>query len=674
MKRVISNILSAVLLVTTFAACAPTEELRREEKTLYQGTHIYQVEDTAESFVKNGKTDYRLVVPQAKTTDLEKAQTEFCYFFQEATGIEITLVPDVDLRADGGKYISLGETELFKSSAIEYNKQELTADGFQIITKGDDVYLLGGSDMGVIYAVYGFMDVYFHYEQYYIDCFEIDRNIKNISFKSMSVKDIPDIEQRIASYVGISSLYVSEDYHDSMICTRMHFARSMNDTMLPIYKEFDNKSSGKGFYHNTDEYIHPDDYPEHEEWFSNKCEGRHNQLCYTARGDEEEFNLMVTECANKVINSLKIHTPQTDPQRNIVTITMEDNFNTCACEACLDMTAHYGTEAGAVIIFVNAMNKAVREWMNKPENAEYKRDNLKIVFFAYNALTTAPAKYNAEKDVYEPIDEKVAMDEGVGVWLAPIEMDYQQSIYAEINRRDLENIDAWSDLSHKDMFVWTYSTNFNHLMFQYDCADFYKDAYGYLANAGATWIFNQGQSYQYGRATTAWHNMKVYLDSKLGWDSSLKQEELMDDWFNAMFKEAAPAMKELYYEMRSYQRALSERQNFYILNSIYLNIEKDPEWWPLQTMLSWMDKADKAKTYIEGYKLTNPQTYQMLCDHIDAEWLSPAFATLKFHKDRLQPSVKSAVIERFIEYVERMGLSNYGHYANQTLSSFIEAL
>lgn len=675
MKKIIASILSVAFLTTTFVSCNQAATVQKEEETaLYQGTHIYQVQDTAQSLVSNGETDYRLVVPLAKTSEMEMAQSEFCYFFKEATGIDVTVVPDKDLQAESGKYISLGDTSLFAQSGITCDKAELKADGFQIVTKDDDVYLLGGSDKGVLYAVYGFMEVYFHYEQYFIDCFEIDRNVKNKAFKSMSVKDIPDIEHRIVGYVGISSLYTSKDYQERMVGHRLRFARTVTDAMIPIYKKFDDKTSGTGYYHNTDEYIHPDDYKDHEEWFSDKCEGKLNQLCYTAHGDEEEFNLMVAECAKKVINSLKIHTPKTDPQRNIVTITMEDNYNTCACKACLDLTTKYGTESGAVIIFVNAMNKMVREWMNQPENAEYKRDNLKIIFFAYNSLTKAPAKYNEKKGVYEPIDEKVALDEGVGVWLAPIEIDYQQSLYAEINRRERENIDAWSDLSNKDMFVWSYSTNFNHLMYQYDCADFYKDAYGYFAQAGATWIFNQGQTYQYGKATTGWHNLKVYLDSKLGWNSSLKMEDLMDDWFDAMFKEAAPTMKNLYYEMRSYQRGLAKENNFYILNSIFVDIEKEPAWWPLQTMLSWMEKADSAKKEIAAYQTTNPQLYQMLCDHIDAEWLSPAYATLKYHKDRLNPSTKTAVTERFIEYVERMGMSNYGHYKNQTLKSFIESL
>ena len=56
-------------------------------KYVYDGTHIYTATDTNNDLVKNGKTDYTIVIPEDYSASLRIARTEFIDLFKEATGL-----------------------------------------------------------------------------------------------------------------------------------------------------------------------------------------------------------------------------------------------------------------------------------------------------------------------------------------------------------------------------------------------------------------------------------------------------------------------------------------------------------------------------------------------------------------------------------------------------------
>ena len=159
---------------------------------VYNGTHIYNATDTKDYLVRNGKTEYKLVIPATTTASLRTARTEFVDLFEDATGITLTVVTDNQVTdASTGKYISLGDTTLLEKSGIKIDYYELTADGHRIVTKDDDIYLCGGADEGTVFSVYTFMNLTFNYETYYFDCMEIEKTSEK-KLKNYDVTDIPD--------------------------------------------------------------------------------------------------------------------------------------------------------------------------------------------------------------------------------------------------------------------------------------------------------------------------------------------------------------------------------------------------------------------------------------------------------------------------------------------------
>ena len=670
-KNIFKRIICVVLSLFTLSLCACKEDDNEVEvpKNAFVGTHDYTAPEINQWLVKDGKSDYVVVIPETRSTTIDKALAEFVWLFKKATGVALRTTTDRDTsHSETAKYISLGNTETLKSAGIEVDRNFLGVDGGRIVTKDSSVYIFGGEDKGTLYAVYTFMSICFDFEQYFKDCYEIKTGVTSVKLRQFAVTDIPDIAYRV-TYEKFIFTDTSSDYDINNFASRMRMDTTMTEPMLPIYASYNTVTGTRAFYHNTSEYLPSATYGEaHPEWFS--TEG--NQLCYTARGDEEAREEMAQEIARKIENSMKLYTPDKYPLKNIVTFTLEDNNESCACEACRKSNQIYGGHAGALVQLVNRVGEIVEEWQAKEENSAYRREDLKIITFAYNATTIAPCKKNADGE-WEAIDATVKMRKNVGLFLAPIQnIDYQSSIYADVNKAGKENIDAWGALTDS-IYFWTYNTNFSYYCYMYDTLDFFNaEGYTYLASTGAKYLFNQPQTGQTG-TSTAWHNLKLYLDSKLSWNCNLNTEELIDNYFNAMFRDAAPIMKRMFYTHRGWNAHLCEENNLYVVRSIYTKIEKR-DYWPYEMLRDWMNQYEEAWETIEKYKTSDPELYKQLYYHIGSEWISPAYVVFKLYRSELSYEDDIALTAKFKDVVKTTGMGTVAEHNAGSMQTFAEDL
>ena len=195
-KKGLIKIISLLLVGATLFATVACSKRNKDnnptttttDKLTFSGTHVYTATETSKDFIKDGTCDYTLVVPEVATYYIRTAQTEFMYFFKKATNIDLRVVKDTSLptqeHTQSGKYISLGETTLLKSTDINYDKKTLTADGGRIVTKDNSIYIVGGYDTGTMFAVYTFMRLTFNYECYSPSTTVIDENVKDLKLKN----------------------------------------------------------------------------------------------------------------------------------------------------------------------------------------------------------------------------------------------------------------------------------------------------------------------------------------------------------------------------------------------------------------------------------------------------------------------------------------------------------
>ena len=678
--NVISLLLTAFML--TSVACdngdknstVETIENTNSEKISWnEGTHDFTAVDTDEYLVQNGQTEYKLVYPSdaVNSEQMKMARKEFFYFFKEATGINIVEISDNNLtHSASNKYISLGNTKLLDSAEIEIDTNELTMEGTRIVTKDKTVFLAGGSDYGAVYAVYDFMSIMFDYEFYYVDTYKINTGVANAKLKKFDVTNIPDIEYRCANF-GFIDKSNENGY-------RYRMPYGYGTLQQPVFSEWGseegdrenlilNTKSPQKTAHNSLYYVPKNIYQgEHPGWYSTAGE----QLCYTARGDDEELALMAKECADKMKGSFKAYQPDKWPLKNIITLTMEDNMQTCSCEACVLSKKQYGTDSAAVVRFMNLVNDDVQAWMKEQVGQPWYREKIYVIFFAYNGFSDAPAHYDETKGEWVANDPSLICGEGLSPWYAPIGMDYQQSIHNQANEHSLNSLRGWGALC-ESLFLWTYGTNFRGYLWMYDSFTCYNPSiYQEFADADAVMLFNQMQGTQQGSGTT-FHNLKAYLNSKLSWDCNLDYQTLLDGYFENVYKEGAPYMKELWINERLYASKINTEHNMWGKQGIYsiLDLKK---YWDFGVLTGWINLCDKALDAVEKHQTTNPKLYTNIKKSIEAEYLSPGYLVLKHYSSQLSESALKAEQKRLKTAVELCGTCATAEGANEALRTFVQ--
>ena len=130
MKKFIAIILTCAFLVLfncVLVSCKDKEEAIipvSDRYTFTSGVHdLTAPEVDGEYIVKDGVTDYVLIVPANANSKVELAVDEFKVLFKRATNIEIASVRDNSgdpiLSDDNAKRISIGETSLITKMSSE---------------------------------------------------------------------------------------------------------------------------------------------------------------------------------------------------------------------------------------------------------------------------------------------------------------------------------------------------------------------------------------------------------------------------------------------------------------------------------------------------------------------------------------------------------------------------
>ena len=652
MKKIykILSIIMATISMACFATGCKNEnnsETNPEiERNVYNGTHILTAVDTDKDLVKNGICEYVLVVPEADSELLRDAKNEFLYFFQMATGIAIRTITDVGLTHNpNNKYISLGETTLLKSAAIEWDKSQLGVDGVRIVTKDNSIFLVGGSDYGTVNSVYTFMELTFGLQVYYYDCIEIEKNVANKKLKAYDVTDIPDVKLRQTKFQIIKQPF-SSDYDVMQFGARLRYTRQFYPICYSPYMSYDDSSDASSASHNTTTYVLPESVyrTEHGKWYSDNG----SQWCYTAHGDSAEYDAMQAEVLKKITYTIKRQ--YNGNPRQYVNIFMEDNYEICTCSACAVLSEKYNTHSAAIIMFLNDLGERLEAWATAPENLQYEAQNVVINMLAYQDFVEPPVKYDETSGEYVPIDDNVKMRKNVGVYLADIYSDYQQPLNSEHHERTKRIVGGWGNITNYIQF-WTYPINFKYMMYMYDTYSYFTgDTLAYYANNG-TGIYMETSSDS--AVLTAWRSLQFWLYSKLQWDTSLDEQTLMDNWFRAMYKDAAPMMKSLFMDMRTHCATVYSENGLYKNFSCYNKVE-NKKMWPIGTLKAWIAKCDNALAAVEKYKVIDRELYIAITNHINAESLSPIYILLKLYQGDLSKGERMSLVERVLAMQETL--------------------
>ena len=658
LKRITLCILSVVMLFSCFGC---KEEDSKGETS--NPNHVFSYTETQSYLVENGKTEYKLVVPEEQSTEILLAKDEMLRFFREATGITLPVVTDAGKsHSDSAKYISIGDTTLYKTSGLNVDKKALNRDGVRILTKGNTIYIVGGSDVGALYGVYDFLNIHFNFEMYYKDCYTLTTGVKDIKLMDYNVTDIPDIRYRQRRGLLYSS---SSESDDIMFAYRMRTLDGYGDLLLPIHSG-DVKESEAKFDHNSFHYLPPSQYMEKYPEFYSLNGG---QLCYTARGNSKLFDEMTDLCAKKIEQSLRWYPTAEYPNYVGVQLGIMDMVAMCNCDACAKVASeHNGAMSATTIIFMNEVGRKVNEWMKLEENKAYAREDFQYMFFVYADNSRPPCEIAEDGELI--VKDDLIPAEGVKVvpFCAQSGFDYGKDFYSVQNQEMRGYAETWAKL-YEDCWAWSYGAFFLDYMAFYDCYNFYGDYFAFLNKNNYQFSFVQIHDSQRG-SDTGFFALASYLCCKLSWNSSLDMQELIDNYFQAMYKEAAEPMQKLFTELRIWFTKTS-RENGWTSSSIQYNITGSKRYTNIGFVRGIFERLDEAYDAIEIYR-KDELTYNSLRAHIDMEWLFPGKMAISNYESEYTSAQFAAIKKKFKTLCEELGIIHIQEFTS--ITPFLEAL
>ena len=637
MKKIIALLLGIVCL---FSVACQTNDSSSSNPS--DGSSEQTWEGTGNYIVRNGKnTGYKIVTPTEKSGDIDTAVSEFNLFFEEATGVKLTVIDESKATwNDTAKYISIGNTSLMQSAGVTL-ANDLGTSGTQVVTKSQSLFLTGETDLGALYAVYDFLHLALNWEYYYADCYSLDKNVSDLELCAYDFTNVPDIEYRSTSY--------GYQVNDPLVANRMRL-KYYFDPFLMI---------GPGAVHNSLAYVQGKDSGHESYWYS--ADG--TQLCYTARGNEAEYEAMQQACFTTLKSALI-----QDTKKTVATLTIQDVNTFCACNACAEVKSVYGANSACVILFMNDLRALVDAWFLTDEGKPYARD-LELLFFAYYSTVEAPVTYDEATDTFTP-NNGIACADGVSVFYAPIEADYTKSIYDVANKSVYNTMRTWSTISKK-FYLWTYNTVFTNYMIWYYTFNGMQDWYKAAKEINTSYHFNQAQ-YNVMEGSYAWGSLKSYLNAKLAWDVDANMEELINNWFDNYFGPASEEMFSLFKKERVHINYLINNVSGYSGGRSVQNRIDNKKFWPKAVLLDWLEETNEIiDTKLLPLK-SNRALYDAYYYRIAQERLSILFCLIDFYDFNTSKEDMDSYKWQFYYDATAIGLDNTGEGASSLPERYIE--
>lgn len=498
----------------------------------YEGIDIYS---DKRYVVKNGVSNYTIVVPEERALVITNAAAELADYIERVSGAELSITTDGEFEnGEGGKFISLGKTSLFAAEKFKFD-YKLNGDGFYIYSKGDNAFIEAATGRGVLYGAYEFLELFagvkFLSETYY----HIPKS-SDIYFQDMTITRIPDFARR--------SYFCALNEPDFFAKCRFLDPYDKNSEKYG-YGLAEILPSGTGHTMLTTFMPYTTYGSAHPEWYANSNTDHRNALDFTnGVTDDDRIDDNVSNSAIKqMITNVKNHI-STYPNAEYVMLGIEDSDTAVNNSRVRDSLARNGGKQSALqMIWVNLIAEEVESWLQ----ATYPEREITFIVFAYKHMLEPPVDENGN-----PANSKVIARGNVMVEFAPLNYCYYHDYFdpdCETNAALAKYIKGWSTVTSR-FCVWDYQLNFSNYLFWYPHYGSMKKNVLTYKEYGFEGLLQQaavgGGPYYQGQ-------LDAYLISKLTWDSRREIRDLVHD-FNYYYcgNEAAAAKINEFFDLMNY--------------------------------------------------------------------------------------------------------------------------
>ncbi|RLD60151.1 MAG: DUF4838 domain-containing protein, partial [Bacteroidetes bacterium] len=430
-------------------------------------------------FVAKGKSKYKIIIPdQAKPKELEAANI-LKKHLNQISNVTFEIISDVNTSSD--YEILIGNTNRDESKSLNEELEKLGDDGFIIKTIEEKLVFVGGTDKGIIYSIYDFLEKYLDCRKYSAE-FTVIPKKENIILSLIDDIEIPAFAYR-----------------------ELHFPNPRQDSLYRHWHKLDlkdGKDSWGMFVHTFDDLVQPEKYfNSHPEYFTylNVLRIPDGQLCLT---NPNVFQIVVDGLRERM---------KENPEALYWSVSQNDTYKSCTCDDCKAMDEKYAGPSGTMLNFVN---KVAKEF---PEKV--------ISMLAYQYTRSAPKNIKPEKNV--------------NIMFCSIECNRSKPIasdpLSESFRKDAED---WTKLTD-NIFMWDYVVQFRNMLSPFPNLRVLQPNIQFFRDHHMKMMFQQGT----GGHRSEFFELRQYLIAKLLWNPDVNVDSIMNDFLNGYYGNAAPMIR-----------------------------------------------------------------------------------------------------------------------------------
>ncbi len=617
LTKVISLLLCAVMLFA-LAACnkndTPTDN--KPDKTAY-------------NLVQSGVSEYKIVLSATATANELFAANELANFLNLATGAELEIVTDEEYPSSDA-IIAIGNTKQAQA-ANAVSGQNLATSSFVLKTVGNSLYVTAdknGDGEACLYGVYQILQDAVNFRVYAADEIGYDTDNDTIPLYNYDKVYKPTFDQRELGYASIAN---DETYkkrmrlvwHDTDVRWTLHGHTQASHFVNPdfsdtLHPEHEGMTYGQA---------HPD-------WFDG------GQLCWSAGAEMERV------AAEKLIRYIENY-----PQGEYIMLGQMDNTDYCSCDRCKKKMAELGINpAGMQILFLNNVIKIAEQWRaeNRPEQ------DVKYVTFAYNGTLQPPVKKDGNGNLVA-INDQVKPHDKLYIYFTPIETDFAVDLSNQRNLSVMEALNGWNALASGRIMVYIYDINFHNYFINFNNFGTVEGMYRDYLDNGVYYMYSQGPI---DTCVPCFQEMRVFVESQLMWDIGQGYDNLVNEFMQAYYRDAAPAVRKFYELIRNRYARYYAVDDTSLGGGIYDSIG-DSDIWTENLVNALGDALDDALSAVEKYKTTDNELYAKLHDRIMKEYLSVIFLKLSYYQASYTSAQIAEMKANFKYYTTYFQITNY---------------
>ena len=410
------------------------------------------------TLVENGTSQYKIVIPEKASKEEIRAADFLNLHLKKISNCELPI-------------IFSDQPEHQDVIMISKTKGMASGDDFSIITNGSNLIISGGENKGCIYGVSELLEKYLgirYYSPHYVSIPTAD----DIILPEINIQgSTPNTYRNVHG-----SFTDDEDYRD------FHRLNVISDMFA------------EGYYVHTFHKLVPwqQYFKSNPEYFA--CmNGKRiiDQLCLS---NEEVFLLVVEKLEQEML---------LQPEKKFWSVSQDDNFSHCLCDACSKTIEEEESAAGPVIRFVNRVAER----------------------FPGKVISTLAYQYSRQA----PVRTKPA--ENVQVMLCTIELNRSQPIATDPRSTSfLKDLTDWGKIC-KHIYLWDYTVDFAHSISPFPNLHTLQPNIQLFVNNRVKEHFQQSNT----GVGHEFSELKSYLLAKLLWNPNADVKEIIREFSDGFY-------------------------------------------------------------------------------------------------------------------------------------------